>query len=337
MLTSAEQLLKTTDAIAGLPVLVVGDIILDRYIWGRVERISPEAPVPVVEVKNTEDRLGGAGNVVRNLVNLGAKVALCGFIGDDDEGKKVLAQLEQQGVNRDGVITDRNRRTTLKTRVMAHGQQVVRIDDENLTAPAAALAEGLAAAIDSQLDGSKAVIVSDYGKGSVSEAVLRRLDQARVAKRLGLGTRPLLLDPHPRNYSLYKSYSIIKPNRKEAEKASGIDITDRPTAMQAAQLLLKKWNAEMVLITLGEDGLVLVEAGGKQPIMLETQTQEVYDVSGAGDTVAAVFTAALGAGASAGAAGELANIAAGIVVAEVGTFAVTADLLRERIQRLARG
>ncbi len=333
MAISKEDLFSVLDRIQGIEILVVGDLILDRYIWGGVDRISPEAPVPIVNVQKFEDRSGGAGNVVNNLVNLGCRVKVSGFIGDDNEGAILSNIFDAQKVNRDGIIKVEKRPTSLKTRVIAQRQQIVRIDREDPRPPAAALCEGLAAVVGSQLETSKAVIVSDYGKGTVTEALLRRLGEARKQGKLKLNNRPLVLDPHPQNYQQYSGFNVAKPNRKEAEAAAGIPITDRKSAEAAAQIISKKWETDLVLITLGEDGLLMSSKDGKTK-HLKTQALEVFDVSGAGDTVTAVFTAALAAEASHDIAGHLANLAAGVVVAEVGTVPITIDGLKQHIHEV---
>jgi D-beta-D-heptose 7-phosphate kinase/D-beta-D-heptose 1-phosphate adenosyltransferase len=335
MLSSREDLLATLERFKGLPVLVVGDVILDRYIWGKVERISPEAPVPVVDVKTLEDRLGGAGNVARNLRNLGATVSLCGFVGDDDEAQVVYRLLEQDGISREGIMVDRTRPTCLKTRVIAHSQQVVRIDRESRAGVAHSLREGFAAVVDAQIDQSKALILSDYGKGAVSPTLMQRLIAAAENKRLGLGARPLVVDPHPANYAIYSHISVAKPNRKEAEAGAGMKIVDRATALEAGKILCERWDAAMVMITLGEDGLVIVQRGIETGTFLETVAREVFDVSGAGDTVTALFTAAMATGASVDVAGDLANIAAGVVVSEIGTAPISLERLKREIHRLS--
>lgn len=334
MLCSKAELFETIEKINGLPMLVVGDIILDRYIWGAVARVSPEAPVPVVDVKQVEDRLGGAANVVRNLCNLGAQVSLCGIIGDDTDGQTVLKLLEKDKVERDGVMIDRARPTILKTRIVAQRQQMLRIDRESNAALAAPLREGFAAVVDAHIDRAKSIIISDYGKGAVSDALFRKLVEAHKNKRIGLDSRALVLDPHPANYALYQNVTVAKPNRREAELASGITITDRDSTLEAGKILLQKWKCEMLVITLGEDGLAIISANSDRPIFLETVAQEVFDVSGAGDTVTALFAAALAAGASPAVAGDLANIGAGVVVSEVGTVAVTIPKLKSEIERL---
>ena len=333
MLGNKKDLLATLDRIVSTPILVVGDLILDRYIWGKVERISPEAPVPVVEVQRTEDRLGGAGNVVRNLATIGAKPTVCGTVGGDEDAQAMLRLFAEIGADVRGVIVDDSRPTVLKTRVIAHTQQIVRIDRERCNGESPQVNERISAAIESSIDGAKAVILSDYGKGTVSSHVLATLHRAYEQHRLGLSVRPLFVDPHPRNYDNYRRMSVAKPNRKEAEIASGRSISSVEDAFKAADILMKRWNAEMMVITLGEDGMIVQQAGGQAGVHLETMAQEVFDVSGAGDTVTAVFCAALATGASPVIAGVLANIAAGIVVSEVGTVAIDIERLRNEVSR----
>ena len=328
-----EQLLATLDKIVSTPVLVVGDLILDRYIWGKVDRISPEAPVPVVEVVKTEGRLGGAGNVVRNLATIGAKATVCGLIGDDDDGRDLMALFKEIGANTDGVVVDTTRPTTVKTRVIAATQQIVRIDREKKVAESHEASSKMVEAINKAIEGNRAVILSDYGKGAVCSEVLDALQRASADHRLELGVRPLFVDPNPRNYNNYRSMSVAKPNRKEAEIASGCSIASVQDAFAAADVLMRKWNSEMMVISLGEDGMIVKQAGEPKGVHLETMAQEVFDVSGAGDTVTALFCSALAVGASPTTAGVLANIAAGIVVSEVGTVAVDLERLRAQISK----
>ena len=333
VLGNKKDLLATLDRIVSTPILVAGDLILDRYVWGKVERISPEAPVPVVEVQRMEDRLGGAGNVVRNLSTIGAKPSVVGTIGDDEDGQAMRKLFAEIGADTKGLVVDSSRPTTLKTRVIAHTQQVVRIDREKRTGEVPSVNDAVAAALEGAIDGTKAVILSDYGKGLVSSKVLETLHRAREQGSLGLGKRPLFVDPHPRNYDHYRFMSVAKPNRKEAEIASGRSIANVEDAFKAAEVLMKRWNSEMMVITLGEDGMIVQQSGGNGGVHLETMAQEVFDVSGAGDTVTAVFCSALATGASPTIAGVLANIAAGIVVSEVGTVAVDIDRLRTEVSK----
>lgn len=333
VLGNKKDLLATLDRIVSTPILVVGDLILDRYVWGKVDRISPEAPVPVVEVQRIEDRLGGAGNVARNLFAIGAKPSVCGTVGDDEDGQAMMKLFAEIGADAKGVVVDPSRPTTLKTRVIAHMQQVVRIDREKRQGELAQVNDKIAAALENSIEASKAVILSDYGKGLVSAKVLDTLHRAREAGKLGLSVRPLFVDPHPRNYDNYRFMSVAKPNRKEAEIASGSSIGNVEEAFKAAGVLMKKWNSEMMVITLGEDGMIVQQSGSQGGVHLETMAHEVFDVSGAGDTVTAVFCAALATGSSPIVAGVLANIAAGIVVSEVGTVAVDIDRLRHEVTK----
>lgn len=335
--SSRDELLDAFDRIMGIPVLVVGDVMLDRYIWGAVERISPEAPVPVVAVRRMEDRLGGAGNVVRNLRALGASVDLCGFIGDDEEGQTVLKLLASEQVGRDGMIVDRTIPTTSKTRVIAHNQQVVRIDREEIDTHNSEIRQAFEQLVDHKIDVARVVILSDYGKGTITESLLKRLGQATSQGRLGGLKKPLMLDPHPRNYALYEGMTAVKPNRKEAEEASGMKIRSKEDAIKAAPAVLKRWKSDILVLSLSEDGMLVATADGRESILIDTVAQRVADVSGAGDTVTAVFAASLGVGAPLRVAGDLANIAAGLVVGEVGTAPVDARRLREEILRLPGG
>lgn len=326
-----DELLGLVKKLSAAKVMVVGDIILDRYIWGNVERISPEAPVPVVEVSQTEDRLGGAGNVVRNLRSLGAQVGICGFIGNDAEGTIVRRLVTSEGVDTDGLVVDGGKPTTLKTRVIAHNQQVVRIDREKRMAAPSGINEVLAAIVENRFDSYGALVVSDYGKGAISKEVLAKVERGAESGRLSLKKHPVFVDPHPVNYSEYRKIGVAKPNRREAEIASGVQIRSVDDGFKAARILIDRWGAELMVVTLGEDGMIVQPAGDLPGVHLETTAREVFDVSGAGDTVTAVFTAALAVGASPTAAGLLANLAAGIVVSEVGTVAVAVDRLEKAI------
>jgi rfaE bifunctional protein kinase chain/domain len=328
-----EELLEIVDRIAGTPILVYGDLLLDRYIWGKVDRISPEAPVPVVEVVRMEDRLGGAGNVVRNLHTIGAKPIVAGLIGDDQEGRSMLDLFEEIGADYSGVLIDGARPTVLKTRVIAHNQQVVRVDREQRDELSSDLSKRLTGTLKSRLEMSRAVVLSDYGKSAVTGDVTELLTDCYAKGVLSLANRPLLVDPHPRNYGRYNRMSVAKPNRKEAEAASGRSIKSIEDAFEAAGALIERWGAEIMLISLGEGGMVVRQAGKSDALHLETAAREVFDVSGAGDTVTAVYIAALAVGAGPINSGVLANLAAGIVVSEVGTAAIKLDKLRDEISR----
>ncbi len=326
------NLLKVVDRFEGVPMLVVGDLLLDHYIWGSVDRISPEAPVVVVQVTEENKRLGGAGNVAHNLVSLGAKALICGAVGDDEAGQQMLDIFQSKGVDTDGVLLDPSRPTTQKTRVIAHAQQVVRVDREIAEPLEEAKQQEIGVRVEAALKQARGVIVSDYAKGAICAPVFDVLGRA-AASSSSLTT--VLVDPKAPNFSLYRGATVIKPNRKEAEESSGMLIRKREDAIVAGRELLKLWDTEMVLITLGEMGMVLVgrDSEGQAPIEVDTVARDVYDVSGAGDTVSAVFSLALAAGASNEEAAILSNIAAGVVVGEVGTAVVSADSLRAAIKR----
>jgi len=311
---------------AKVRVLVAGDLMLDHFVWGKVERISPEAPVPVVQVTAESRRLGGAANVVHNLRALGGQVTACGVVGADAAGRELVDELQRIGADVAGVTVSRAGATTRKTRIIAHQQQVVRLDREDdgrRDSAAAARARGFLLA---QLGTADVVVISDYGKGLVTPAVLDALAAMRAQRRF-----PLLIDPKQINYAYYRGASLLTPNRDEASHASGIEIRDAASLARAGAALLERWQAEAVLITRGEHGMSLF-ARGASARHFPTVARQVYDVTGAGDTVVAACALALGAGASLEAAAILANHAAGLVVGEVGTATVNAAQLKKDLQ-----
>ncbi|MDD2941929.1 MAG: D-glycero-beta-D-manno-heptose-7-phosphate kinase [bacterium] len=331
-MTNSAELLNLVEAFVGTEVLVVGDLIVDHYIWGGVNRISPEAPVVVVDVEKEERRLGGAANVAHNLCALGAAVSICGVVGDDLEGRELTDRMERMKIDTKGVFVDRSRPTTIKTRIVAHAQQVVRVDRECRLPLSEAFQESISAEVRAQFARVKSIAVSDYGKGVVTPLIFKRLEG-----QAGINGVPVVVDPKDPNFLNYTGATVIKPNRKEAEQASGMKIATRDDAVGVGHKLLSLWNTDFVLITLGEKGMVLVSRLDEysEPVAIDTLAQEVYDVSGAGDTVSAVFTLALAAGGSPRHAAELANLAAGIVVAEVGTVAVEKTELISRLREFA--
>lgn len=330
-LVEAEAIFELLERLRDVRVMVVGDIILDRYIWGTSERLSPEAPVPVVDVQRIEDRLGGAANVARNLRGLGVHCELCGLVGDDAEGRTVVQLLEQAGIHHEGVLIERNRPTTFKTRVMVGMYQMVRVDREDASSREQAMQRGLTAVMQAQMAGCQALIVSDYGKGAISPHLIAGSVEASGTPR---GMIPVIVDPNKVNFSTYRGITIAKPNRREAEAATGMVITDRRTAFEAAWKLREQWQASMMMITLSELGLVLVGPEEGEELHLPTEARDVFDVSGAGDSVTSVFAAFLAAGASPMVAGMIANIAAGIVVSELGTVAITSERLRDKLRQI---
>jgi rfaE bifunctional protein kinase chain/domain len=309
-------------------VLVLGDVMLDQFIWGGVSRISPEAPVPVVEFSRESFMPGGAANVARNLVSLATPAELFGAIGNDDAGRKLQKILGEQNIGCSGLVKSSARHTSVKTRIVAHQQQVVRIDRETRDGLDGKLTGRLITGLKSMLSKADAVIVGDYGKGVVTQQLLNELKS--ICHERGVW---LSLDPKPVHHLNLGSLSLITPNRKEAfELADLPDETknENPFAdknlMLVAERLLKELRPALLLITLGELGMLLCQRGQK-PFHIPTVAQEVFDVSGAGDTVIATFTLAIAAGASPIEAAILSNHAAGIVVGKVGTATTTPEEL----------
>ena len=302
-------------------VLVIGDIILDHYIWGKVNRISPEAPVPVVEVTRESFLLGGAANVAHNIVSLGGRASVIGINGQDIAGEALMNILMQRGVNCDGIFTE-NRPTTVKTRVIAHNQQVVRFDREDKKYVDGKILKGILGHINSVLLQYDAVIISDYQKGMISQGLIRDIVKKAKPKEMFIS-----VDPKVGHFDFYKGVSLITPNVMEASSGSKIEIRDDKTLLKAGKSLLKKLSCKAVLITRGEQGMSLFEK--KKVTHIPTVARKVYDVTGAGDTVISAFTLAYASGASMEEAAMIANHAAGIVVAEVGTAVATADQIIE--------
>jgi D-beta-D-heptose 7-phosphate kinase/D-beta-D-heptose 1-phosphate adenosyltransferase len=289
-------------------VLVVGDVMLDEWVWGRVSRISPEAPVPVVAVDDHSFTLGGAGNVANNLRAIGARVSFAGAVGDDAEGRRVCELFDAIGVERSGVVTLDDRPTTRKTRIVAHNQQVVRADWESSEALAPSDRVRLAAVVARLAGEHDAVVLSDYAKGLFSRDVV---DAARACA-------VVTADPKPRNMALFGGVTCVAPNAGEASDATGIAIKDDASLDRAGAALLEQLGCKYVVITRGERGRALFGAGGER-LRIPSVARTVFDVSGAGDTVIAVLTLALSAAAPIGLAVQLANFAAGAVVGKLGT------------------
>lgn len=289
-------------------VLVVGDVMLDEWVWGNVSRISPEAPVPVVAVSDHSFTLGGAGNVASNLRAIGARVAFAGAVGDDAEGRRVSALLDAQGVDRRGVIALGDRPTTRKTRIVAHNQQVVRADWEATGPLASDDRARIAAAVSERAADSDAVICSDYAKGLFSRELVEAAQACPV----------ITADPKPNNLDCFAGVTCVAPNAAEAGAASGVVIRDDASLERAGTSLLERLGCRYVVITRGERGMALFGAAGER-LRVPSVARAVFDVSGAGDTVIAVLTLALAAQAPVTLAMQLANFAAGAVVAKLGT------------------
>lgn len=320
------ELEKLVQRIGGKKILVVGDIIVDHFVWGTVSRISPEAPVPVVNVTKEEFLLGGGANVLHNIYSLGGEAVLCGIIGADEMGTRLKDLLQDLGASTDGLVKGK-RPTTVKTRVVAQGQQVVRFDREQTRAPSQETITGMIEYLDQNLMDFDAVIISDYYKGVIGKPLMTRL-LARVAEVEEESGRkiPVVVDPKPSEPERFYGASLITPNHLEAEKMSGMTIVTTEDLRSAAALLLEKAGCQAVLITRGEAGMALLEKG-KDLVAIPTTAQAVFDVTGAGDTVIAALALGLAAETPFADAAALANIAAGVVVGKIGTATVTREEL----------
>jgi rfaE bifunctional protein kinase chain/domain len=320
---------------AGKRMLAIGDLMLDEFIWGRVSRISPEAPVPVVNVTGESYYPGGAANVARNLREFTKETFVMGVVGRDARGKTLLELLDGAGIHTEGVIADDTASTTVKTRVIARNQQVVRVDRERkMVLRPEQLSEAVAYLEDAvaEMDG---IVVADYGKGFLTQALADEI--CRLARKHG---KTLTVDPHPHTSLVWRGATAIKPNRIEAFSAVGLapsepvePVCRDEALLEAARRLSRLWETQNLLVTLGEHGMLLFD-GQAEPQHLAARAHEVFDVSGAGDTAIALFTLGLTAGASAATAAELANRASGIVVGKVGTATVTPAELMGAFQDL---
>jgi len=330
----AARLQAIAAGFSGKRILVIGDLMLDEFIWGKVLRISPEAPVPVVNVVSESYYPGGGANVARNIREFTAGVAMIGLTGADAHGARLLQLLDECGIDTSGVQQDPARATVVKTRVVARNQQVVRIDrerkervSEEQTAAAMRSIEGAMARVD-------AVVVADYGKGFLNQRLADSL--CEMARRNG---KILAVDPHPYTSLCWRGATVIKPNRAEAFLAAGLRPLDSgsrawedATLLEAGRRLLETWETENLIITLGEDGMLVLRSGAA-PYHTPAHAKEVFDVSGAGDTAIAVLTLAFCAGATPAEAAELANAASGIAVGKVGTATVTAEEFHAELSR----
>ena len=314
MHTDHRKELKTiADGFRSKTVLVVGDLMLDRYLWGSVSRISPEAPVPVVELSGETTRLGGAANVAGNIASFGARTRIVGVVGDDEHGKKILSELEKLSISPQAVLVDSRRPTTVKTRIVAHSQQVVRTDMESRADLVPPLEDDVARVVAGNLEGADAVVVSDYGKGVLTDKILKFV--TAEARKAGV---PVCVDPKETRLLSYSGVTVITPNQHEAGFAYGRRIVDENTLLEVGWGLSRKLGCDAVLITRGEKGMSLFERDGVHT-HFPTVAREVFDVTGAGDTVVSAFALSLAAGANLKQAASISNHAAGIVIRELGT------------------
>jgi rfaE bifunctional protein kinase chain/domain len=309
-------------------IVVYGDVMLDEFVWGDVTRISPEAPVPVVEVRRESVHLGGAANVLANVVALGARASVTGVVGNDRAGEMLRAELKETGMlaSCDTLILDESRPTTLKTRIIAHNQPVVRTDRERRTPVDEETEARIIEVLMKAVKEADAFVVSDYDKGAVTQRVLSEI--LPVAYKRGI---PVLIDPKIRNFDAYRPATLVTPNHLEALRLANLEDHSDEALKRAAHLIRGRVDCESVLITRGERGMMLLESY-HEPVYVETVAREVYDVTGAGDTVIATLAVALAAGASMLEAAILANHAAGIVVGKIGTATATAEELINSIQ-----
>jgi D-beta-D-heptose 7-phosphate kinase/D-beta-D-heptose 1-phosphate adenosyltransferase len=318
-------------ALRGRRVLVVGDVMLDEFLWGRVDRISPEAPVPVVRVERESFHVGGAGNVAANVRGLGGEAVLVGVVGGDAAGERVREAVAASGaVPR--LVADAGRPTTVKTRIVAHQQQVVRTDREDGRDVAGRERGALLDAVREELPRCGALVVSDYQKGVVTAALLRGLLPLARRRRV-----PVLVDPKLRHFALYRRVTLVTPNQLEAEQATGVKLADDRAVDRAGRSILRQLGCRAALVTRGEHGMSLYERG-RAPLHVAAAAREVFDVTGAGDTVIATMALSVAAGATLPEAAVLANAAAGVVVGKVGTAqASPAELLEALASRPAAG
>lgn len=310
-------------AFPGRRVVVLGDVMLDRFIWGDVERISPEAPVPIVRVRRESARLGGAANVAANLASLGGRATVVGAVGEDHPAAEIRSHLEACGIE-DGLAVVEGRDTTVKTRVIARAQQVVRVDREDDDDLGRDGREAVANRMRPFLDRADAVVVSDYAKGIATDGVLDT-----VLRELAERAIPVVVDPKHGPIERYAPSTLLKPNQSELAALSGLPVDTDAECVGAARALLDRGAIGAVLVTRGGRGMILV-ARDADPVVLPAATREVYDVTGAGDTVVAVMALGLASGADLAGTARLANLAGAVVVSKVGTATVTAAELHER-------
>jgi rfaE bifunctional protein kinase chain/domain len=320
--------LELLDKFSSVHLLVIGDLMLDRFIWGEVERLSPEAPVPVLRVVSEDASLGGAANVVQNIRALGGRVTACGIVGRDNAGRRVLQALRNAGASVSGVISDEDFQTIQKSRIIAspHHQQIVRLDRESrrpIERRTLGKIRDFVASNAARYDG---IVISDYGKGVIHEELLQHVGAAASREKL-----VTIVDPKKENYEGYRFPTLITPNKTEASEASGIAIHDEMSLGAAGKKLVRKWRAQAVLITRGAEGMSLFRRR-LAPKHFPTEARDVFDVTGAGDTVVAMCALALASGAGFDDAAVLANVAAGFVGDEIGTVAVAAAKIKKVIE-----
>lgn len=328
---ASDDLLDIVDSFEQVRVMVVGDVMLDRYWWGSVHRISPEAPVPVVRLGGITLSAGGAANVAANIKGLSGSALLVGLIGDDDAGRDLPNVLREVGVSAERLLTIPGRPTTVKTRIVAHNQHVVRIDHEDVTSISGEESTHIAEEIVAHLPDAHVLLLSDYAKGLLTPVLLKQVIAAARQNNI-----PVLVDPKGRDYARYSGATILTPNRVEAAEACGLDVSNHAGTELAGEQLLSRSITGAVLVTQGEDGMTLFRQG-HQSLHLDAFARDVYDVTGAGDTVISTLSLAIGAGADLAAAAKLANMAAGLAVEQIGTTVISFELLRQTVEEYLSG
>lgn len=321
-----QRLADEVERLRNVRILCLGDVMLDRYVYGDVVRVSPEAPIPVLKVRDERAMLGGAGNVVRNLSAIGAQVSFVSVVGSDPAGDEIAALLEALGDVEVRLVRDKGRRSTVKTRYVGMNQQMLRADQETDASLSLARQEEVLQHLRSLLPGVQALVLSDYGKGVLTPEICRvAIEEARDLNI------PVIVDPKGRNYFQYSGASVITPNKRELADATGQLLEDDASIVAGARSLIEQFNIASVLVTRSQDGMSVVSGDGTIT-HLSAETREVFDVSGAGDTVVSVLAAAIAAGLSLVDAAGLANVAAGLVVSKVGTAVVYRDELSAKLR-----
>ena len=318
------KLKSVTSKFKNKHILVIGDLILDHYIFGKVDRISPEAPVPVVWANKEEFVCGGAANVGLNLISLGARVSLCGVLGNEHFGSVLTSLIKKGGIDTSLVVRDNKRPTSLKTRILAHHQQVVRVDWESVEFLTLEANKRIFDKIKKNINKFDGVIIEDYGKGVINPSLIKEVIALCKRKK-----KIITVDPKEENFDAYEDVTALTPNLNEAQVAAGIKIRNKNEIELLGDIIMEKLRPEGLLVTLGEDGMMVINHKGKHHI--PTAALEVFDVTGAGDTVIASFTLALVAGASFLEAAHIANLAAGIVVGKLGAATVDRKELLQKI------
>ena len=313
---SKQRIKKLFSSFQDKKIVVVGDLMLDHYIWGSVAKISPEAPVPVVDVQKESYRFGGAANVINNLKNLGADVFPIGVLGQDRGGELLINLFQKEDLSVEGLICAPQRTTTIKTRIIAHNQHVVRIDREIKSAIQAKIQKKIIDLLKTHLNDADGLILEDYNKGLLTPALIEKIIKLARDKDIRI-----MVDPKFDNFFAYKNTTLFKPNRKEIADKLGVTLKTKENIIAAGKKLQQRLHCQAVLITLGEEGMILFDTE-EEPLTISTKAVKVHDVSGAGDTVIATLAVAVAAGANFREAASIANYAAGIVCGEVGIVPV---------------